>query len=106
MGELGFGQSRLYLQFFAIDGNCTPAILDITEIPDLPDADMADALMRFCDQTLEEVMEPGTRVGILYARPGGRSPGLPTSPGRGSSPKRPDGTASPSTRCTSPTTRS
>lgn len=74
MGELGFGQPRLYLQFFAIDGTCTPVVLDITEIPDLPDAVMADALMRFCGQTLEEVMEPGTRVGILYARPGGRSP--------------------------------
>lgn len=74
MGELGFGQSRLYLQFFTVDGSCTPVILDITELPDLPDADMADALMSFCDQTLQEVMEPGTRVAILYARPGGRSP--------------------------------
>jgi hypothetical protein len=74
MGELGFAQSRLYLQFFTIDGRCTPVILDITEIPDLPDDDMAEALMRFCSQALEEVAEPGTRVGILYARPGGRSP--------------------------------
>ena len=31
MGELGFAQSRLYLQFFTLDGRCTPLILDITE---------------------------------------------------------------------------
>jgi len=74
MGELGFAQSRLYLQFFTVEGRCTPVILDITELPDLPDDDMAEALMRFCSQALEQVAEPGTRVGILYARPGGRSP--------------------------------
>lgn len=72
MGRLGFAQTRLYLQFFTIEGRCTPLVLDITEIPDVPDDAMADALMRFCSQALEEVGEPGTRVGILYARPGGR----------------------------------
>ena len=74
MGALGFAQSRLYIQLFTEDGRCTPVILDITDLPDLPDDDMADALMRFCSQVLEEVAEPGTRVGILYARPGARSP--------------------------------
>ena len=34
---------------------------------------MADGLMRFCSRALQEVAA-GTRVGILYARPGGRSP--------------------------------
>lgn len=74
MGELGFAQSRLYLQLFTLEGSCTPVILDITDIPDVPDQELADALMRFCDQTLEKVMEPGMRVAILYARPGPRSP--------------------------------
>jgi hypothetical protein len=74
MGELGFAQSRLYLQFFTIDGRCTPLILDITDLPDLPDDRMADALMRFCSEALDHLGQPGMRVGILYARPGGRLP--------------------------------
>lgn len=74
MGELGFARARLYLQLFTVDGRCTPVILDITEIPDVPDGGMADALMSFCSHALDEIAEPGTRVGILYARPGPRSP--------------------------------
>lgn len=74
MGQLGFAQSRLYLQFFTIDGRCTPLILDITDLPDLPDGRMADALMRFCSETLDHLGQAGMRVGILYARPGGRLP--------------------------------
>ena len=73
MGQLGFAQSRLYLQLFTVDGRCTPLILDITDLPDLPDDGVADALMRFCSEALDRVGEPGMRVGILYARPGGRS---------------------------------
>ncbi len=74
MGELGFAQSRLYLQFFTIDGWCTPLVLDVTDPPDLPDDRVVDALMRFCSEALDHLGEPGMRVGILYARPGGRSP--------------------------------
>ena len=73
MGQLGFSQPRLYLQLFTADGVCTPVVLDIVDLPDLPDRGMADALMRFCSQAIDAVGEPGTRVGILYARPGGRS---------------------------------
>lgn len=73
MGRLGFSQPRLYLQLFTADGVCTPVVLDIVELPDLPDQGMADALMRFCSQAIDAVGEPGTRVGILYARPGGQS---------------------------------
>lgn len=74
MGELGFAQSRLYLQFFTIDGWCTPLVLDVTDPPDLPDDRVVDALMRFCSEALDHLGEPGMRVAILYARPGGRAP--------------------------------
>ena len=73
MGQLGFSQPRLYLQLFTADGACTPVVLDIVDLPDLPDQGMADALMRFCSQAIDAVGEPGTRVGILYARPGNHS---------------------------------
>lgn len=73
MGELGFAQTRLYIQLFTIDGTCAPVVLDITDIPELPDAAMADGLLQFCARVLDQAGEPGMRVGILYARPGGRS---------------------------------
>jgi hypothetical protein len=72
MGRLGFGERRIFLQLFLIDGTCTPVVLDITEIPDLPDTATADGLMRFCDLALRDFGEPGMRVGLLYARPGSR----------------------------------
>jgi hypothetical protein len=72
MGQLGFGERRIFLQLFLIDGTCTPVVLDITEIPDLPDPATADGLMRFCDLALRNFGESGMRVGLLYARPGSR----------------------------------
>jgi hypothetical protein len=73
MGELGFGYSRLYLQFIGIDGRAEPFVPEIAELPDLPDSELTEALMRICAELLDRDLEPGTRVAVLYARPGGRA---------------------------------
>ncbi|MGI8899558.1 MAG: hypothetical protein ACR2HA_01280 [Nocardioides sp.] len=78
MGELGFGYPRLYWQFVPPDGSADSLIVELTELPDLPDPTACASLMEVCAQLLDE-MPPGTQVALLYARPGG---GLLTSTDR------------------------
>lgn len=70
MGELGFSRSRLYVQIFYGDGRCTPVLLDVADLPDLPDASSSDRLMQFCAQAVDDLGDPAARVALLYARPG------------------------------------
>jgi hypothetical protein len=46
--------------------------MDIDELPDLPDPELVGNLMAVLASVLEAPPNRGTRVAVLYARPGGR----------------------------------
>ena len=69
MGKLGFGYSRIYWQFIPPDGSADSLIVELSELPELPDLDACESLMEVCGRLLEEML-PGTRLALLYARPG------------------------------------
>lgn len=69
MGELGFGSPRIYWLFTSPDGSTDGVIVEITELPDLPDTETSAAMMRGSARLLAQ-LTPGARVALLYARPG------------------------------------
>jgi hypothetical protein len=76
MGELGFAHARLYVLFVPPDGRVEGLLMEIDELPDLPDAASAAALMACCKQVVGEALPPQTRLAVLYARPGRRGPSV------------------------------
>jgi hypothetical protein len=70
MGPLGFGSPRLYVQFVPPDGRVEGMILEVDELPDLPDERMADGLFDACRSVIETDLPEATRVAVLYAHPG------------------------------------
>jgi hypothetical protein len=74
MGPLGFGSSRLFVVFVSLEGRVHPRIMDIEELPDLPDPELVGTLMAVLASLLDAVHPAGTRVAVLYARPGRRGP--------------------------------
>ncbi len=70
MGKLGFGYPRIYWQFIPPDGSADSLIVELTELPDAPDLASCESLMEVCRHLLDETPQ-GTRVALLYARPGG-----------------------------------
>lgn len=69
MGELGFGSPRLYMQFTSPDRSTDGVIVEVDELPDVPDAETSAGLLNASARLLAQ-MTPGTRVALLYARPG------------------------------------
>jgi hypothetical protein len=69
MGPLGFGRARLWLLFIGSDGMCDAPLVEVDELPLVPEQEIADNLLGICAQVLDE---PGARVALLYARPGAR----------------------------------
>jgi hypothetical protein len=74
MGELGNTWARIYFQFIPPDGTNIGFVGEIDELPDLPDQQVADALLLSCRYLIERELPAGTRVAMLYARPGRRGP--------------------------------
>jgi hypothetical protein len=68
MGELGFGGRSLWLSLLEPDGQPTPVLLQIEELPEAPSQEQADRLTLFC-QTLLTEMGPG-QLTFLLSRPG------------------------------------
>jgi hypothetical protein len=76
MGELGFTRPRLYLLFVPPDGRVEGLLMEIDDLPDLPDAESAAALMACCQQVLDGALPEQSRLAVLYVRPGRRGPSV------------------------------
>lgn len=72
VNPLGFHHSRLYLRFVPPDGRVDGFVLEIEDLPELPVPAAATALFRMCRMVIEADYPEGTRVAVLYARPGRR----------------------------------
>jgi hypothetical protein len=70
MGDLGFGDTLLWFQFFEADGRCAPMIQQVGELPDLPDPELLGNLMHVCARVVREIVPDGS-VAFLRSRPGG-----------------------------------
>lgn len=68
MGPLGFSERLLWLAFFAADGSVTPALPQITELPELPDAPLIGSLMEIRQRLCDDL--DGGSVARLLSRPG------------------------------------
>ncbi|MEU4418956.1 hypothetical protein AB0F74_37855, partial [Nocardia salmonicida] len=64
IGELGFGETSLWLLFFESDGRCTPLIQQVANLPDVPDPEILTNLMWLCDEVLRACL-PGGSVAFL-----------------------------------------
>ena len=71
-GPLGFGSARMYVVFVPPDGRVLPQIMDIDELPDLPDPELVGNLMAVLSSVLDAPHNVGTQLAVLYARPGRR----------------------------------
>lgn len=69
MGPLGFIRRRLWIAFFALDGQVAPVLPTIDDVPARPDARDCDSVMHICAEVLESAI-PGGSVAVLYSRPG------------------------------------
>lgn len=74
MGELGFGYARLYVQLVPPDGRVDALLMEIDDLPDIPEATDADAFLGCFKMLLDQGLPEGTRLALLYARPGRRGP--------------------------------
>jgi hypothetical protein len=68
MGELGFGGRSLWLSLLEPDGQPTPVLLQIEDLPQAPSRDQVDRLTLFCETLLQE-MGPG-QIAFLLSGPG------------------------------------
>jgi hypothetical protein len=74
MGRLGFDSARIFFQFIPPDGRSVGFLGEIDELPDLPNQKVADALLQSCRYVIDRDLPLGTRVAMLYARPGRTAP--------------------------------
>jgi len=68
MGPLGFSERLLWMQFLEPDGRMTPVLSQITDLPQVPDAELVDSLMMICRRLCEDLA--GGSVAMLLSRPG------------------------------------
>lgn len=69
---LGFATARLYVGFVMPEGEVVPHLIDIDDLPDLPDPELVGNLMGILASVLDRTLPAGARVAVLYARPGRR----------------------------------
>lgn len=66
-GARGFERRSLWLMLVAPDGTPVPRVLEIDDLPELPDDLLLDRLTEMCEHLLDE---DGTRIAFLLSRPG------------------------------------
>ena len=69
MGPLGFTRRKLWVLFLADDGLPVPQLMEIEDVPSVPDAMTCESLMSLCEMVLDDVI-PGGSVALLLTRPG------------------------------------
>lgn len=67
MGPLGFGGRSLWVHLIDDDANSTPVLVQVEDLPPLPDLAMRDNLKRYVK---ELVAREGGSVAFLLTRPG------------------------------------
>ena len=72
-GSRGFAHRSLWLMLVEPDGTPVPRVLEIEDLPELPDDLLLDRLVEMC----EHLVGDGRRIAFLVSRPGqdGVSPG-------------------------------
>ncbi|HEU5045563.1 MAG TPA: hypothetical protein VFT75_15670 [Nocardioidaceae bacterium] len=68
MGPLGFSGRQLWLNILGGDRRPTPMLLQIDEVPVVPEPPLLDGLMAVIEQVLEDA--PDGSAAVLLARPG------------------------------------
>lgn len=68
MGPLGFGGRSLWLALLHDDGRPTSVIVQVEDLPPLPDREQREHLARFCRMLLDQA--GGGQVVFLLSRPG------------------------------------
>lgn len=68
MGPLGFGDRSLWLHLLDADGRSSPVLVQVDELPVLPDATMRRQLERFVRELVAH--SGGDSVAFLLTRPG------------------------------------
>ena len=71
MGPLGFSGRQLWLNVLGGDRRPTPVLLQIDEVPVVPEPPLLDGLMAVIEELLQD--EPDGSVAVLLARPGSAS---------------------------------
>lgn len=72
MGELGFGGRSLWLSLLEPDGQPTPVLLQVEELPEAPSHEHAEQLTLLCQRLLDEA-GPG-QLTFLLSGPGRGGP--------------------------------
>lgn len=68
MGPLGFSGRQLWLNVLGGDRRPTPTLLQVDEVPEVPEPPLLDGLMAVIEELLED--DPDGSVAVLLARPG------------------------------------
>ena len=71
MGPLGFSGRQLWLNVLGADRRPTPVLLQVDEVPAVPEPPLLDGLMAVIEELLQD--EPDGSVAVLLARPGSAS---------------------------------
>lgn len=71
MGELGFSQPALWVQFLTSDDRSDGMLTHFEELTHLPEQPWLDELLVLCGRMLDSHL-PGGRVVFLFSRPGSR----------------------------------